>query len=363
MTWLALADKETQRFSLRGLGVDRHESPVFEDAPGTVIPSGTLLVEAAVTGDNRPEILIGFDRPGPPFARSLWLKSIPGGGVNLIATLGGQIRHAAIQHGGEGRMDVLRISYSWDTTRGWARLAVERPGGTRVFSTQIDDPLPLLLSDFHSLIMDHTNASPNLVFAALSSKIEPLGPSPSLAADLPLMTSDGFKPAISLKRGDTVLTEDHGSVPVLFALHRRVPARGSFRPVRLRAPYFGLKKDVVVAPTQRLILSGSEVEYTYGRESVLVPVQHLVNGIAARFEPCGPVAEYSQLLMPAHEALKTEGCTLESLYIGRIRRRSPALCASILADLPRASLPEHAKPLHPVLGAFEARILAEHRAA
>ena len=363
MTWLAIADHKTQRFSAHGLGVDKCAQPLFDDSPGAVLTKGTLMVEAAVTGEERPEILIGLSRSGPPAARSFWIKAVPGGGVTFIATMGGQIRHAAIQHGGEGRMDTLRITYAWDYATGWARLAVERPGGLHVFSTLIDDPLPMLVSDLHKLIMTPADMSPNLVFAALSSNIEPLGPSPSILPDLQISTPSGPCSIAELRRGDTILSEDETEVPVLKSLRRRVPAKGSFRPIRLRAPYFGLQRDAIVAPTQRLILSGSLVEYTYGREAVLVPVQHLVNGIAARFEPCGPINEYVQLLMPTHEALMTEGCALESLYVGRIRRRTPALVASILADLPRASLPEHAQPLHPVLGAFEARILAEHRAA
>lgn len=363
MTWFSVADRRKQRFSPHGLGVDRTPQPLFEGGTGSVLPKGTLVVEATVTGEGKPELLFGYQHRSRPAARSLKVQSIPGGGVSLISTLGRQTRHAAIRHGGEGRMDVLRISYAWDTTRAWARLAVERPGGVQVFSSLITDPLPILVADLHKAMMTPQGIPANVIFCALSTKIEPLGPSPSLMPDLEIHSTLGTRQIGELKRGDTLAVASGEHCPLLYPVRRRVPALGSFRPVRLRAPYFGLTRDIVVAPTQRLVITGSAVEYTYAREAVLIPAGHLVNGTAARFELCGPVIEYTQLLMPAHETLSIAGCALESLYIGRIRRKKEALDASILCDLPSASLPEHAKPMHPVLGAFEARILADQRAA
>ena len=67
--------------------------------------------------------------------------------------------------------------------------------------------------------------------------------------------------------------------------------------------------------------------------------------------------------LPAHESLLSAGAALESLYIGRLRRKEEALKSSILAPLDRNSLPEHGKPLYPMLKAFEAIALADDRAA
>ena len=85
-----------------------------------------------------------------------------------------------------------------------------------------------------------------------------------------------------------MLTRGGGVVPVLHKLDRVVPARGSLAPVRLRAPYFGLLDDVIVAPEQRLVIDGSEVEYLFNQEAVLVPARHLVNGFAAMAESASP---------------------------------------------------------------------------
>jgi hypothetical protein len=70
-----------------------------------------------------------------------------------------------------------------------------------------------------------------------------------------------------------------------------------------------------------LIILGSDVEYTFGQEAVLVPARHLVNGFAARYEPTGSTVTYTHLLLPEHETLLVAGSSFESLYIGRIRRK------------------------------------------
>ena len=117
-----------------------------------------------------------------------------------------------------------------------------------------------------------------------------------------------------------VLTPDGDAVPVLHRLSRRVPACGSFAPVRLRAPYFGLRQDITVAPSQRLVLSGSDVEYMFSQEAVLVEARHLVGGFAALAASAGPTITYTQLLLPEHEALDAAGCVAETLFVGRLRR-------------------------------------------
>jgi hypothetical protein len=101
----------------------------------------------------------------------------------------------------------------------------------------------------------------------------------------------------------------------------------------------------------------------FGREAVLVPARHLINGVSA-FHAQGPdQITYHQLLLPDHEVLMVAGCPMESLFIGRLRRKPIPLASSLLAGLDRNSLPEHAKPIWPVLKSFEAITLAMSRAA
>tara|TARA_R110002049_G_scaffold44333_6_gene130149 strand:+ start:3787 stop:4881 length:1095 start_codon:yes stop_codon:yes gene_type:complete len=364
MTWLALCDHDDRRLSLRGLGVDKRAAPLLADDPRHLLTRGTILFETHMMPDERPRVLFGYKTPHPVL-RSLTFQAIPGGGIAMVQVQGDAITHAAIQHKDAGRTDVMRISYSWDSTAKWGRLTLEKPEETKVTSVVVPHPRPLSLDDIRNLMLGRGGQSfgPDMIFAALSDQIEPVGPMPTMTADTPVATPWGYRPLAKLRRGDTVMTETSGVVPVLHQVSRTVPARGSYRPVRLRAPYFGLQQDIIVAPDQRIKIDGPEVEYLFNQEAVLVPARHLVNGFAALNEPCGPVIQYAQLLLPGHDTMLAAGTAAESLYIGRLRRNAAQLESSVLRGLDRAGLPEHGRPGHQVLRWFEAIHLARQRAA
>lgn len=364
MTWIALADHTDRRFSLLGLGADKKNAPVCETQPDALMTTGSIVFETRQSPEGRPQLLLGY-KSTFPWHRSLTFQAIPGGGVALVQVQGNDITHAAIQHKDSGRSDVLRITYSWDSAAKWGRLAMEQPESNRIVTVPVPDPKPISLQDLRDLMLgrgDQTFA-PDVIFAALSDRIEPLGPMPTLLPSTPLATPWGYKPAFQLNRGDTVMTQASGVVPVLQRVSRTVPARGSYAPVRLRAPYFGLQQDIIVAPDQRLMIDGPEVEYLFNKEAVLIPARHLVNGFAALQETCGPVVTYTQLLLPGHETMLAAGTPAESLYIGRLRRQPAQLASSVLAGCDRNSLPEHGQPAHSVLKWFEAITLASRRAA
>jgi hypothetical protein len=203
----------------------------------------------------------------------------------------------------------------------------------------------------------------HMKFLALSTQIEPIGPMPSMTAHVPLATPWGQREVARLKRGDVVSAADGAGVPILQTVRRVVPARGSFRPIRLRAPYFGLLRDILVAPEQRLVIGGSDVEYMFGRERVLVPARHLVNGVSAMHASGGVTVTYHDLVLPGCDVVQAAGAPLETMFIGRIRRKPVMLAASLLAVFDRNGLPEHALSTYPVLRPFEAITLAETRAA
>lgn len=364
MTWIALADKDDRRFSCFGIGHDKRDAPVCGTQDDDLLTSGSIMFETRQAPDGRPQLLLGY-KSTFPWLRSLTFQAIPGGGVALVQVQGNDITHAAIQHKDSGRNEVLRITYSWDSTAKWGRLAMEHPESNRVVTVPVSNPKPISIEDLRNMMLgrgDQTFSS-DVIFATLSSRVEPIGPMPSLLPSTPLATPWGFKPLSQLKRGDTVMTQDSGVVPVLETVSRTVPARGSYAPIRLRAPYFGLQQDIVVAPDQRLVIDGPEVEYLFAKEAVLIPARHLVNGFAALQETCGPTITYSQLLLPAHETMLAAGAPAESLYIGRLRRQPVHMASSVLAGFDRNLLPEHGQPAHPVLKWFEAITLASRRAA
>lgn len=325
---------------------------------------GSLVIETRMPVIKRPQPLLQYRRGGPE-ALHLSLMAIPGGGITFVIERQGRLSHCVLNHSEAGRTDVLRLTYSWDRRAGRARLAVERPDQDRVLIAPVTGDAFPTAEDIQALTQRGADwlLAPDLLYVAASDRIEPVGPMPSLHPDTPIATPDGYRAIHDLTRGDVVLTDSGEVVPVLHRVERHVPALGSFAPVRVRAPFFGLQADIRVAPSQHLVLSGSDVEYLFGQEAVLVPVRHLVGGSTTRSDPAGPLVTYMQLLLPGHEALIAAGTAAESLYIGRLRRRKTELSASLLARLDRACLPEHGRSAYPVLRAYDALVLADQRAA
>ncbi len=365
MTWIAISDRERGHFAAEGLSAQGHETDVSSPDLDQLMPRGSLLLETRVSPDERPQIILGLER-GFDHGMRFTIQALPGGGISIVHARGRDIIHGVLNHDSSAvRTDILRVTYSWDMAHNWARLAVERPDAGRSFQTTLSGPVNMLLSDVKELVLNPTASfmAPDVLFFAVSDRIEPIGPMPGMTASTPVATPFGLRPIGELQRGDLVETLDRETVPVLAVLRRTVPAFGLFEPVRLRHPYFGLERDMVVAPGQRLVIGGSRVEYMFNSEHVLAPARHLINGSAAIRERGHQLVTYTQVLLPDHQAILACGTYVESLNIGRIRRNADLLCSSLLGPLSRNSLPEHSRTAFPVLGNFEALILAEQRAA
>ena len=361
MAWLALTGRDGGQFAPGGIGRAEGQTP---PDPATLLPRGTLMIETRPAIGRRPQVLLSFGRTHP-WNGSFSLQLLPSGGVALVEVQERDVRHATLPFQPDDRAESLRISYSWDAPARWGRLSLERPGIIGVRSIAVPPPHPMPLADLRTAFTDarQRHLDPEVIFAALSDAVEPVGPMPGLLGGVPVRTPDGYTEAARLRRGDCVRGTGGVVVPVLHRLSRIVPAAGSFRPVRLRAPYFGLRADIVVAPHQRLVIGGSDVEYLFGSEAVLVAACHLVNGSAAVHVETGALVRYHGLVLPEHEEIEAAGARTESLYLGRIRRKPEIVAMSLLAGLNRARLPEHPRPLWPALKSYEAITLATTRAA
>ncbi|GAA6208890.1 hypothetical protein NBRC116601_21830 [Cognatishimia sp. WU-CL00825] len=351
MTWIAVADHQSQMV---------HKASLAKD----IIPQGTLIVETLVAPQGSPQPLLGVQIVGPSQVE-LQLTAMPKGGLHFLLKHGAEMTHVAIAHDAEDQADMLRISYAWDITTGLGHIVLERPGTNKIFHTEIKNPLPLTGAMLHELTRTSGQRllCDNLCFVAVANQVMPFGPMPAICATAPVYTPQGTRAAGSLRRGDLVHTLDGDVVPVLQTIRHTLPARGSFQPVRLRAPYFGLTQDIVVTPEARLVVGGTQVEYLFGAEKVLVPVKHLTDAASACFETGHRLVSYVQLLLPDHEAILVGGTALESLSIGRLRRKKTLLSGTLLRGFENATLPEHSKTAYPVLKQFEAITLAQHRAA
>ncbi|PYG31120.1 Hint domain-containing protein [Pelagimonas varians] len=330
----------------------------------SLVSRGSIVIETRSGPDDRPHSLLSYAR-SEPWVGGISIQVLSGGAIGVNVTQGAKVFEAAAKYNPLAQDEAVRVTFSWDCARGFGQIAVERPTGQTVEVTTTTAPPPMLLEDLRNLVQRRhlVSIDPDVAFFAVSDAIEPVGPMPSLLAQVPVLTPTGYRPVADLQCGDTVKTRTSGVVPVLHRVSRVVPALGSFQPVRLRAPYFGLKRDVLVAPHQRLVIGGSDVEYIFGRDAVLVPAMSLVNGFAAAFEDGLQMVEYHQLLLPGNEPVIAAGTELESLYVGQLRRRAGPLRQSLLSQVPRNLVPEHTSTGLKVLGAFEAMTLADARAA
>lgn len=364
MTWLALRDQKDRQLSLDGLGIDQQNKPLLPDDPQTLLMRGTLVFETHMTPDQDPQVLFGF-RTDRPAACSLTFQTTAAGGIAMVHVDTGRKLHAALAVPQVQEAEIIRVSYAWDVTARSARLTLERPGQMTLATTRVADPLPLSLSHIRGLMLgEGSNVfAPDLCFAALCNQIEPIGPMATLLPDTPIATPQGYQPISALRRGDTVLTRAAQVVPVLHRLTRVVPAIGSYRPIRLRAPYFGLRQDIIVAADQQILVDGPEVNYLFAQNAVLVPARHLVNGFSAIAEPCGPLVKYTQLLLPESNSILAAGTALSSLNIGHIAQNRDVLRGSMLHHLDRTGLPLHTASAYQVLNWSEAIHLARQRAA
>lgn len=364
MTWIALFDHEARRFNPRGLGAAASAPLLVDRNPEALLPRGSLLIELRLPETTRPRYLVHYDS-GDGQQLRLSLQAIPGGGLTLILDHGGEVVHRTINDSDLGRCDRLRITYAWDAPERMGWLALERPDQDSLRLDPLRNPRPLSIGELCELTGQGRECyiAPDIEYIAVSNKVEPVGPMPGLTLNSPIATPGGYRFVKELRPGDTVLTADGRVEPVLARVDRQVPARGSLRPVHLRAPFFGLQQDIAVAPSLKIVVSGSAVEYLFGHESVLAPAGHFAGGFIGHNEPERALVTYTQLLLPDHATLLAAGAPVESLFIGRLVRNPQRLGVSVLANMPRGQIPDHGKQTHPVLKAFEATVLAERRVA
>ena len=343
-----------------GETTDVHASITSE----SMIETGALVLEAPLPSDHRAATLLEVAtlHPTPSLLR---IQSIPGEGFSVLISSGGHVFHALISHTLQARTDNFRLTLIWDSISGDGLLSIEHPGDDALFTSELTGCIAMSGALVLGALSETRAPEVQKKLAYIGFHQGPLsiGPTPTLDYHTPVLTPQGYRKIGALKPGDTVISANANIVPVLGVFKKVTPAFGSYAPVRLRAPYFGLQSDLVMAGTQRLIVGGSDVEYTFGCDEVLIPAQHLINGTTAIAQPVGGTTTYFQLLLPENEAFIASELLLESLFIGRLRRRKAIFKHTSLAALPRNLLPEHAATVSQILRPYEAITLAAMRAA
>ena len=358
MAWLALCDFREPLFARDGLSAANTSTPL-EAGDTSELKIGTFVIESRFepAGDGH-QTLLSYRRPADrPVDFSVSLSESEG---VILEIAEGEARHRFVVSANlGGRDEVIRVTYSWDVTKSWGLLSAENLESGSLNQAELRNPPALRLDDIERMSL-RTGGRPGdeaVVYFGFSGGIEPVGLAACIAPHAPVETPDGPVMIDQLKPGDMILTEDHGPQPVRWVGAREVPARGQFQPIRLRAPYFGLTRDLLVAPEQCLLIGGAEVEYLFGEEEVLVQARHLINGVSAIWEKSGPTVQLYHVLLDEHEVIRIAGCQLESLYVGSLGTDAALLQTTMLRGIAPEAVPLHLGSARPILKNYEAMTL------
>ena len=347
MSWRALRDDT----GARALG----------PAPAAgAIARGTLLFEIDLARlETTADPLLRLTPHGDP-QRILVLERGPDARLHLFRRAGAQVSVLSVGIGRSANAGKLRLSYHWDAGSGRAVLTAETLATGTLRQHEGRDAMALDPAEIATLFAGEGGCRHHaaLDWLALADHWQPVGPIGGLAGDTPIDTPEGPRPIRAIRPGDRVLTADAGAQPVLWQGGVRVPACGSFRPVRIEAPGFARLDDLVALPAQRIALSGAEVEYLCGEAEVLMPARHL--GAPAKADTgAGGTVLWHGLLLAGHHLIRSQGQWLSSLYLGRLaRNRDLAAMTAPGAGMDPGRLPLHPAPARRELRAFEAEALA-----
>lgn len=193
---------------------------------------------------------------------------------------------------------------------------------------------------------------------------------PCFAAGTSLATPEGERLVEALAPGDLVLTRDSGPQPVRWIGGRHVTAREIARatkvrlaPVRIRRGAFrrGLpRRDLLVSPQHRILVTGWRAELHFGEAEVLVAACHLVDGQAVTVEPPDRGVTYYHIMFDRHEIVRAEGLPAESFRAGPQAMNSipEAAREELLALFPElGAMPDGLEPARPILTGAEAALV------
>ncbi|WP_281856493.1 Hint domain-containing protein [Litoreibacter halocynthiae] len=146
-----------------------------------------------------------------------------------------------------------------------------------------------------------------------SSNINDLPEAPAntgMMADTRIATPAGPRRIDELSAGDTVLDAEGHEAKIRHVLKTDAP-RNSFL---MRAPYFGLDHDVVLAPDQKIVVTSDIAEYLFGEETVIMPVWALADGRKVGHYETRSTDRMYQLQLDTPEPMAIGRCAVSALY-------------------------------------------------
>jgi len=255
----------------------------------------------------------------------------------------------------------VRMTYAWNAPEKIGCLTLEVAEDGAIHQVAIDAPIPLPLADAVAIVhgLDTVLVDKRVRGLALSDQFVAVGPSPTIASGALVDTTLGPCAIERLRLGDMVLTKDNGPQAVRWIVAHDVPAIGPSAPLRLRAPFFGLTRDLVVAGEQRVLIAGHETEYYFGQETMLIEAKNLVGHPAVTPMFGEHTITYYQVLLDNHECISVCGIWTDSLYVGYLAQSPGVIQTTLLADVPASVMPLHRAYTHRKLRKYERQALLD----
>ncbi|WP_255012589.1 Hint domain-containing protein [Roseovarius sp. M141] len=182
---------------------------------------------------------------------------------------------------------------------------------------------------------------------------------PCFTAGTLIETPSGLRKVELLEVGDEVATKDNGSQRIIWIGTRTVGGSGNFAPIHISEGALGNRRDLVVSPQHRMLVSGWQAELLFGEAEVLVAAKHLINGDTIYRAPCAQVT-YLHLMLDEHQIIFAEGAATESLDpTSPFLAEDPEFSRELAALFPELSLapPVPAQCARMVLKGYEGGML------
>ncbi|WP_461426817.1 Hint domain-containing protein [Gymnodinialimonas sp.] len=169
------------------------------------------------------------------------------------------------------------------------------------------------------------------------------------ATDLPgvesgalVSTVQGPRPVDALRPGDELLDEEGAPHPLRWIEARPRLCLGRTAPICLRAPYFGLTRDLVVTPQTRLLQTGPVVDYLCGTDAVLACAADLATGRAVMRDRTKPMRMFYHMMLDDPACIRIENAPMETAHLGdvmalgdqQISQSASPILADTLPSLP-----------------------------
>lgn len=294
-----------------------------------------------------PTILVQF-QAAPPANRSFAVFFDPATGISILHRQGGTLRRHRLPGPIAQRQGTGRLSFRFDLPGQSWTLTHEILGEATIQSAHGALGLPLLPADLHQICTDGPGSQRHAAVLWFGLTHRPTLPAraPWIGLNTPIDTKRGPVRAGLLRPGDLVTTLEDGFQPLHRITRRSYPSRGSFAPVVLRSPFFGLTTDILVSSDQLVLISGASVEYLFGVEEALITAGALCDDHVAVKDERRAVTDAVALDFGAPFAITADGCCLMSAW-------SPH------QSLPRRALQDYeALPLLTLLGRTSLRHVA-----